>query len=76
MATNNITSNKVPKRRGKSGIREAGVPMYVGDDLLEKGTGDMGRLATIQAQPVTNLSTSSTNRLLAKAGIRVNRGTS
>lgn len=74
MATNGITSGKAPRRRGKSPIREAGVPMYVGDALLEKANGDMGRLQFAQQQPMTGLSVATTDRLLRKAGINLKQG--
>lgn len=76
MATNGITSGKVPRRRGNSPLREAGVPMYVGDNVYEKANGEMaGRLQFAQAQPVAGITTTTENRLLRQAGITIRRNT-
>jgi hypothetical protein len=50
--------------------------MYVGDAVYEKANGEMGgRLQFAQAQPVTGITTSTENRLLAQAGVKIRKQT-
>ncbi len=74
MAINNITSGTPPRRRGTSPIREAGIPVYINDPIYEKGTGDAGRLASVQAQAIAGLTAATTDDLLRRAGVSVRRG--
>lgn len=72
MATNGITSGKIPAPKGKRPF--AAGPHFEGDMLLEHANGQRGKLASVQAEPIADLSTADETRLLAKAGIRVRKG--
>lgn len=79
MSTNNITSGKVPARRGNKPLQDDAVPQFQGDAILEKKfglVGDRGRLAEVQAQPVVGISNSTRDDLLRQAGVKVQRGRS
>lgn len=74
MATNNITSSKAPRRKTRRDrFTGPGSNLYAGDPILEHDNGERGRLAEIQAQPITGISAAKTEDLLSRAGIRARR---
>lgn len=73
MATNGITSSKAPRTRRKGEHIPGLVDVFGGDAILEEGNGQRGRLASVQGQPITGVSTATTTRLLRQAGINVRR---
>lgn len=72
MATNGITSGKLPAPKGRRTY--ADYAQFQGDRLLEHDNGEMGHLGAVEAEPITGLSTTDTIRLLGQAGIKVRRG--
>jgi hypothetical protein len=75
MATNNITSGKLPRRLNPHKISDgASVSAFAGDRKKESMNGARGRLSQVASQPMAAIEIHQRDRLLRKAGVTVRRG--